>query len=75
MLDVSEVVHLVKKLIEDKFPKNISNKILLINLSAQKLIFIKDSSETNSYDISSSKFGIGNLNDSYQTPRGLIRII
>ena len=71
MLDVSEVVHLVKKLIEDKFPKNISNKILLINLSAQKLIFIKDSSETNSYDISSSKFGIGNLNDSYQTPLGL----
>ena len=71
MLDVSEVVHLVKKLIEDKFPKNISNKILLINLSTQKLIFIEDSSETNSYDISSSKFGIGNLNDSYQTPLGL----
>ncbi len=71
MSDVSEVVHLVKKLIEDKFPKNISNKILLINLSTQKLIFIEDSSETNSYDISSSKFGIGNLNDSYQTPLGL----
>ena len=71
MLDVSEVVHLVKKLIEDKFPKTISNKLLLINLSAQKLIFIEDSCETNSYDISSSKFGIGNLNDSYQTPLGL----
>ena len=71
MLEVSEEAVLVKKLIENKFPKTILEKFLLVNLTTQKLILINDLKEINSYDISSSKFGVGNLNDSYQTPLGL----
>ena len=71
MLDVTEEVRLVKKIIQDKFPKTNPDKFLLVNLNAQKLIFVDNLKETNSYDISSSKFGIGNLNNSYQTPLGL----
>ena len=71
MLDVTEEVRLVKKIKQDKFPKTNTDKFLLVNLNAQKLIFVDNLKETNSYDISSSKFGIGNLNNSYQTPLGL----
>ena len=71
MLDVSEEIYLVDKLIKDKFPKKNSNKFILINLSTQQLILIDNLKRTNIYGISSSKFGIGNLNNSYQTPLGL----
>ena len=71
MLDVSEEIYLVDKLIKDKFPKKNSNKFILINLSTQQLILIDNLKRTNLYGISSSKFGIGNLNNSYQTPLGL----
>ena len=74
MLDISEEVHLVKKLIENKYPKHNKNKFLLINLNNQLLTLIIDLKEINSYDISSSKFGTGNLSNSYQTPLGLHRI-
>ena len=56
MLDISEEVHLVKKLIENKYPKHNKNKFLLINLNNQQLTLIIDLKEINSYDISSSKF-------------------
>ena len=71
MLDISEEIYLVEKLIKDKFPKTSSNKFILINLSIQKLVLIDNLKKVNLYDISSSKFGIGNLNNSYQTPLGL----
>ena len=71
MLDVSEEICLVEKFIKKKFPKITSNKFILINLSIQQLILIDDLKKANLYDISSSRFGIGNLNNSYQTPLGL----
>ena len=71
MLDISEVASLVEKLIKNKFPKKIINKFILVNLIDQKLMMIDRLKVKNMYDISSSKFGIGNLNNSYQTPLGL----
>ena len=71
MLDISEVASLVEKLIKNKFPKNTINKFILVNLSDQKLMVIDGLKLKNIYDISSSKFGIGNLTNSYQTPLGL----
>ena len=71
MLDISEVASLVEKLIKNKFPKKIINKFILVNLIDQKLMMIDRLKVKNIYDISSSKFGIGNLNNSYQTPLGL----
>lgn len=71
MLDISEVASLVEKLIKNKFPKTTINKFILVNLSDQKLMVVDGLKVKNIYDISSSKFGIGNLNNSYQTPLGL----
>lgn len=71
MLDITEIASLVEKLIKNKFPKTTINKFILVNLSDQKLMVIDELKVKNIYDISSSKFGIGNLNNSYQTPLGL----
>ena len=71
MLDVTEEVYLIEKLIKEKFPKSTLDKFILIDLNIQKLFLINDLKKKKSYDISSSRFGVGNINNSYQTPLGL----
>ena len=47
----------------------------MISPNDQKLIYISDNKIKASYDVSTSKFGLGNLNDSFKTPVGLHTIV
>ena len=47
---------------------------LLISIEYQKLYIIENMKVMKSYSISSSKYGTGNMNDSYQTPLGVHHI-
>ncbi|MCF7858583.1 MAG: L,D-transpeptidase [Candidatus Cloacimonetes bacterium] len=45
-------------------------KMILISINEQKIILIQDNVKVAEYPISTSKFGIGNDQDSYMTPLG-----
>ena len=62
-------------IIKEKYPKTIIKDYLLISPNDQKLIYISDNKIKASYDVSTYKFGIGNLNDSFKTPVGLHTIV
>ena len=62
-------------IIEEKYPKTIIKDYLLISPNDQKLIYISDNKIKVSYAVSTSKFGLGNLNDSFKTPVGLHIIV
>ena len=62
-------------IIKEKYPKTIIKDYLLISPNDQKLIYISDNKIKASYDVSTSKFGLGNLNDSFKTPIGLHTIV
>ena len=53
------------------FPSLNSEKSILVIPSKQILLLISNSVIIFSYPVSTSKFGIGNLNDSFKTPPGL----
>ena len=60
---------------KEKYPKVIVDKYLLVSPNDQKLIYISDNKIKASYSVSTSKFGLGNLNDSFKTPIGLHTIV
>lgn len=60
----------LKKILSD-----IPNRFLLIDTRRQLLSFVKDSSVTTSYPVSTSKYGIGNRKNSFMTPPGIHRIV
>ena len=56
---------------KEKYPKVIVDKYLLVSPDDQKLIYVDNNKIKNYYSISTSKFGLGNVNDSFKTPIGL----
>ncbi|MBT3548506.1 MAG: L,D-transpeptidase [Gammaproteobacteria bacterium] len=61
----------VGKIFTERFPSINSEKYILVLPSKQMLFLITSSSIASSYPISTSKFGLGNQNDSFKTPLGL----
>ena len=60
---------------KEKYPKSLTDKYLIVSPSDQKMIYVSDKKIKISYSISTSKFGLGNLNDSFKTPTGLHAIV
>lgn len=60
--------------IEREYYLNLSQPWLLVTVSSQTLCLINASQRINSYTISTSKYGLGNQQDSYKTPLGAHRI-
>ncbi len=65
----------------DKIIKRIENilslnlyRIIIVNTELQKLYLVENRKIIRSFDVSTSKFGIGNRNGSYMTPPGIHRI-
>ena len=56
---------------KEKYPEVIVDKYLLVSPNDQKLIYVDNNIIKSSYSISTSKFGLGNVNDSFKTPIGL----
>jgi len=72
---MSDTELLIKKAIgnifTEKFPSINSEKYILVIPSKQILFLISKDVAIFSYPISTSKFGLGNKNDSFKTPPGL----
>tara|TARA_B100001778_G_C18301726_1_gene500152 strand:- start:49 stop:630 length:582 start_codon:yes stop_codon:yes gene_type:complete len=71
---MSSYDHLVNQstnLFEKKYSHIEFNKYLLVSPNDQILLYIADKKIIKNYSISTSKFGLGNINDSFQTPTGL----
>ncbi len=72
---MSETELLIKKatgsIFTQKFPSINSEKYILVIPSKQILLLILKGTAIFSYPISTSKFGLGNENDSFKTPLGL----
>jgi len=72
---MSDTELLIKKAIgnifTEKFPSINSEKYILVIPSKQILFLISKGVAIFSYPISTSKFGLGNQNDSFKTPPGL----
>ena len=62
-------------IIKEKYPKTIIKDYLLVSPNDQKLIYFSDNKIKAYYPVSTSKFGLGNLNDSFKTPVGLHTIV
>jgi len=70
--DVS--VNLLIEYLEIKYPNKNFSDFIYIGIKRQKLFLIKDRSLSKYYPISSSKSGVGNIQDSGKTPLGLHKI-
>jgi hypothetical protein len=55
--------------------RSIPKTILYVAVKMQKMFLIEDNNIQKTFDISTSKFGTGNQEDSYQTPLGIHKII
>ena len=72
---MSDTELLIKKAIgnifTERFPSINSEKYILVIPSKQMLFLISKGAAIFSYPVSTSKFGLGNQNDSFKTPPGL----
>ena len=72
---MSDTELLIKKAIgnifTERFPSINSEKYILVIPSKQMLFLISKGAAIFSYPVSTSKFGLGNVNDSFKTPPGL----
>jgi hypothetical protein len=72
---MSDTELLIKKAIgnifTERFPSINSEKYILVIPSKQMLFLISKGAAIFSYPVSTSKFGLGNENDSFKTPPGL----
>jgi hypothetical protein len=59
------------KIFTERFPSINSEKYILVIPSKQMLFLISKGAAIFSYPVSTSKFGLGNVNDSFKTPPGL----
>ena len=59
------------KIFTERFPSINSEKYILVIPSKQMLFLISKGAAIFSYPVSTSKFGLGNQNDSFKTPPGL----
>ena len=63
------------KIFEEKYPNILADQYLLVSPKDQKLLYISNKTIKLLYPVSTSKFGLGCLNDSFKTPLGLHSII
>ena len=63
------------KIFEEKYANILAYEYLLVSPKDQKLLYISNKIVKLSYSVSTSKFGLGCLNDSFKTPIGLHSII
>ena len=67
-----ERVILAREYILEREPKKKFSTFLCVTLNDQKIWLIdSENNIVKSYSVSSSKYGVGNVNDSFQTPCGL----
>lgn len=71
-LSRTDVLGLAKRLQQEWVIQN--NRLLLVDVPAQKLYVVLGGSVKYVYSISSSKFGVGSKSGSYKTPRGMHRV-
>jgi len=62
------------QIFSEKLPYEKIGQYILIIPSHQKLLLIKNSIVLQEYTISTSKYGLGNKNESFQTPIGIHKI-
>ena len=63
------------KIFDEKYPSVLADEYLLVSPKDQKLLYISNKKVKISYSISTSKYGLGCLNDSFKTPIGLHSIV
>ena len=63
------------KIFDEKYPSILADEYLLVSPKDQKLLYISNKKVKISYPISTSKYGLGCLNDSFKTPIGLHSIV
>jgi lipoprotein-anchoring transpeptidase ErfK/SrfK len=64
----------IQKKIKDVLGR-IPSMLLLVNIKQQKLRVVRKNKKTAEYVISTSKYGIGNKENSFKTPLGIHRVI
>lgn len=69
-----DVTYFVKEYLETAYPDSSINNLIFVSLKHQKLYLIRYNNIISEYNISSSKYGIGNQMYSNKTPTGLHRI-
>ena len=74
MLSIKQYIENTKKNIKENHPKEKTDTIIIISIHLQKLFVVTKNEIDKIYDVSTSKFGEGNKNDSFQTPLGLHHI-
>ena len=71
---MSNFIHLIHEssdLFKKKYTHIKATKYILVSPRDQILLYISNDNIIKNYSISTSKFGLGNLNDSFMTPTGL----
>ena len=71
---MKDLISKSKKYIFDTLNITSIKEYILISIEHQKLYIIYDLKVISSYKISTSKYGTGNINDSFQTPLGVHHI-
>ena len=71
---MKDLISKSKKYIFDTLNITSIKEYILISIEHQKLYIIDDLKVISSYKISTSKYGTGNINDSFQTPLGVHHI-
>ena len=71
MNKINHLIDAAYKVFENKAPKSRWSNFLLVLPSKQQLLHVEKNNIVSTYDISTSKYGLGNRNESFQTPTGL----
>ena len=67
----NHLIDAAHKVFENKAPNTEVSNFLLVLPSKQQLLHIEKRNIISTYDISTSKYGLGNQNESFKTPTGL----
>ena len=70
----NQTTNFITQQVKKKYPAYDFSKFIYVGIDNQKLILINDGETIKSYDISTSKKGIGNKDNSSKTPIGLHKI-
>jgi hypothetical protein len=73
-LENKQTTNFITQHVEKKYPAYDFSSFIYVGIENQKLILINDGEIIKSYDISTSKQGTGNKNNSSKTPMGLHKI-
>lgn len=70
----SDVLFFVKEYCDDFYPENNIKDLLFVAIKQQRIYLIRHEKMVTSYPVSTSKYGIGGLENSKKTPLGLHKI-